>query len=779
MSELYEKLGLFYLGKQVDKNGAPTGLLELIKSDDLTTHAAIIGMTGSGKTGLGIGLIEEATIDSIPSIVIDPKGDMGDLLLAFEDLDPKSFLPWIDPMEAKKAGISLEEYAKKIANRWKEGLMSFHQGPDRIRRLKSSADFAIYTPGSDAGIPISVLASFDPPTKEIQDDVDTYNHILSTTASSLLDLLEKEESESFVLLCNILDYHWRQEQSISLEQLIADIIAPPFKKIGVLDLESFYPKNRRMKLALDFNTLLANPSFALWMQGEPLDISKFFYTPEGKPRVNIITIAHLSQKERMFFITLFLGRLISWMRTQSGTSTLRALLYMDEIFGFFPPNANPPSKEPMLLLLKQARAYGLGIVLSTQNPVDLDYKGLSNIGTWFLGRLQTRQDIDRVIDGLQKANQQMDSKEIRALLSNLPKRTFLLRSIHKESIELFVTRWVLSYLKGPLSKEEIKRLMAPKRSHLTTPSSVASSNKREKTKESTPIVSAEIPQLFDILNPKPPFFFLPFLLVKANLHYLNSSRGIDLVKKEMCEIELDEQMQSVDLQDCEESENKPYATKAPKEADFSPVPPFLADSKEIRRIQKQIKDQLYTSRRLTIYKIQSLGIESSINESYEEFLARVQTLLREKKEIQREQIKERYAKKLERLHTQLDRAIQKLQKEKEEAKSKTTDTILSLGLTLLDSLFGRKKIKSSTISKAGSTISKAKKAYDEYDDIEIAKNRVEELESKLLQIQEELSQKLEELDERYSLDRYEIKEIYIKPRKSEIQVDLALLWRED
>ncbi len=777
MSELYEKLGLFYLGEQTDPDGEPTGALELLQSEDLTTHAAIIGMTGSGKTGLGIDLLEEAAIDGIPALIIDPKGDMGDLLLAFEDLRPEDFAQWIDPLEAKKEGLGLQEYAAKIAKRWREGLERSHQSPERIKRLKNSANFRIYTPGSQAGIPVSILASFAPPSPAVRAETDTYAQILSSTVTALLALIGKEAAKSneFVLLSNILDYYWRQDKELSLESLIANIIAPPFKKIGVLPLKSFYPKKERMELALGLNNLLSDPSFAAWTQGESLDISKLLYHPSGKPNHNIFYLAHLSEKERLFFVTLLLNRLLFWMRSQSGTSALRALLYMDEVYGYFPPNANPPSKKPMMLLLKQARAYGVGVVLSTQNPVDLDYKGLSNIGTWFLGRLQTRQDVERVIDGLLKSGQELSKSQLRTLLANLPKRTFLLRSVHKENLEIFKTRWALSFLKGPLSKEEIARLMADKkpksqqspRSNLTPPPSTAAK----------PLVSPQLPQYFDITDPDGPFEFAPYLLAKARLHYLSAAKGIDQEERIVCEVAL-RPNSTIDVESCEEAEEKPYATTPPKNASYAPLPSILADDKGIQKIKRSFKEYFYRTKRLTLYKVPRLRIESQPGESYEEFRARVLDSLRTKKEEAVAKLRRSYTTKFKRLQRRLAKAIQWVQKQEEEAKSQATDTILSLGLTLLDSLFGRKKIKSSTLSKAGSTIKKAKRAYEEYSDIEEAKEEVARLEEELERLQEELEEEIQKIEEKYQLQNYPIKEIYIKPRKSEIQVDLALLWHQ-
>ncbi|MFZ2331042.1 MAG: DUF87 domain-containing protein, partial [Atribacterota bacterium] len=452
---LYEKLGLFYLGKEIDPRTLAFKTDDtpfLYKSKDFTTHAAIIGMTGSGKTGLGIAIIEEAAIDKIPSIIIDPKGDMGNLLLAFPELKPSDFQRWIDPLEAESKGIKPDVYAEEVARNWEEGLKGFHQDKSRISLYKNNADFTIYTPGSMAGVPLSVLSSFEAPSEDVMDDPDTYSAMINSTVMGLLSLLNVRAdaltSKEYILLAALFSYFWKKNINLTLEQLIGYITNPPFEKIGVLTLNNFYPQKERFGLAMLLNNVLSSPGFSIWLEGKKLDIQDLLYTENGKPRVSILSLAHLDSNQQMFFVTLFLNKYISWMRQQTGASSLRTLLYMDEIFGFFPATSNPPSKQPMLILLKQARAYGIGVVLATQNPIDLDYKGLSNVGSWFLGRLQTRQDRDKVIDGLAKnTTDAMDKGEIENLLANMKKKTFLLKSAHMDYLPLFETRWVLSYLR--------------------------------------------------------------------------------------------------------------------------------------------------------------------------------------------------------------------------------------------------------------------------------------------------------------------------------------------
>ena len=465
--EDYEKLGQFYLGRPYDlkaKQSKP-GLL-LYDSKDLVTHAVCVGMTGSGKTGLCIGLLEEAAIDGIPAIIIDPKGDLSNLLLTFPKLTGESFLPWVNEEEGRKKGLSPTEYADQQANLWKKGLKAWGQDGKRIKRLKDSAEFSVYTPGSTAGIPVSILKSFAVPSQEILDDAELLGERIDTTVTSLLGLLGIEadpiQSREHILLSTIFDHSWKEGEDLDLAPLIQHIQTPPVTKVGVMDVESFYPSKDRFALAMRLNNLLAAPGFAAWMEGDALDIDRFLHTPTGTPRVSIFSIAHLSDTERMFFVTLLLSQMLGWMRGQSGTSSLRALLYMDEIFGYFPPVSNPPSKRPLLTMLKQARAFGVGVVLATQNPVDLDYKGLANTGTWFIGRLQTERDKARVLEGLEGASAssgtKFDKQAMESLLAGLGSRVFLMNNVHEDAPEVFETRWVLSYLRGPLTRTQIKQL---------------------------------------------------------------------------------------------------------------------------------------------------------------------------------------------------------------------------------------------------------------------------------------------------------------------------------
>jgi len=774
---IYEKAGLFYLGKDVDpQTMEPTELLTLLKNKNFTTHAAIIGMTGSGKTGLGIDLLEEAAIDNIPSIVIDPKGDMGDLCLTDPRFRPDSFLPWVEE-EAKAKGVDPMEYAARTAQTWKEGIESWGQDSERVARFQQVPK-TIYTPGSRAGIPINLMSSLQVPPEAILSDGDNLAAYLKSTVSGLLALLDIEadplESKEYILLAQIISHAWSNAEDLNLEKLIGQIVTPPFKKVGVLPLESFYPEKERFRFATRFNSVIASPGFLNWLSGESLDIQKLLYDEEGRAKISIFTIAHLSDEERMFFVTLLLNKYIAWMRMQSGSTRLRNLLYMDEIYGFFPPVKNPPSKEPMITLLKQARAYGTGIVLSTQNPVDLDYKGLSNIGTWFIGRLQTRQDIERVIDGLGgKADEQISREEIARTLANLPKRTFFLKSAHLEGIRLFVTRWVMSYLKGPLTKEEISQLMADRKQPESS-DTVAVHSKSTDGYGSAPVLEASIPQHYEP-DPSGSHRYRPWLAARCEIEYHDQRRGIDRSVPETDWLELDPAMNGPDWEE-RQIENLPFdrwPVKAPSQARFAPLPGFISRDSGLRKSAAALKDLLYQNERLSLFRCRKLRLESTPGESESDFMVRVRERLDELKEAEIEKLQERYGAKEARLQDQLKRAQERVDKEKTDQ----TSSLISVGASILGALFGGR---GPSASKIGTAINRSGRVLKERGDLSRAQERVEAVREKLEALADELEEKIDAIDAKYSLENYPIESFALRPKKSDIHIEeIALVWRPE
>ncbi len=464
MAADYEKLGLFYLGKRYDL-AANARLADLILYDsrDLLTHAVVLGMTGSGKTGLGITILEEAAIDGVPVLAIDPKGDLTNLLLTFPNLAPSDFAPWVDPAEASRQQMSVDAYAADLATRWKTGLAEWDQDGSRIARLRAAADMRVYTPGSRAGTPLAILGQIGPTRHESAEDAQARITAMAAGLLGLVGTTDVQPHDREQALISAILQSRPTESDADLPWLVQQIQRPSFERVGVLDLETFYPARERQELALKFNSVLAAPGFELWSTGEPLQADSLLFTPEGRPRIAIISIAHLDDAQRMLVVSLTLNAVLQWTRRQTGTGSLRALVYMDEVAGYLPPVANPPSKGPLLTLLKQARAYGVGITLATQNPVDLDYKALSNIGTWFLGKLQTERDKARVLDGLETVAGGLDRQTVDRALSTLRGRVFLMHNVHESGPVAFETRWALSYLRGPMGRDELQRLHSPSR----------------------------------------------------------------------------------------------------------------------------------------------------------------------------------------------------------------------------------------------------------------------------------------------------------------------------
>lgn len=773
MQEIYEKLGLFYLGKDVDKSTMDTiEALTLLKNKNFTTHAAIIGMTGSGKTGLGVSIIEEAAIDNIPSIIIDPKGDMGNLCLIDDTFLGKNFEPWVLD-EANTKNLNVTKYANEVATMWKEGIQSWDQNVNRVSRLQAVKK-TIYTPGASSGVSINIMSSLEVPPVEIMKDSDTFSSYLKSTATSLLSLLginaDPLDSKEYILLAQIITKAWFAQEHLTIPTLITKIITPSFKKIGVLSLEDFYPKDKRFTLATKFNNLLASPSFSMWLEGENLDIQKLLYDEQGKAKVAIFSISHLNDDERMFFVTLLLNKYITWMRRQSGTSALKTLLYMDEIYGFFPPSKNPPSKEPMLLLLKQARAFGIGIVLSTQNPVDLDYKGLSNIGTWFIGRLQTTQDIERVIDGLGgKIGSSFDKNEIKTILANLKKRTFFLKSAHLEDIRLFSTRWVMSYLKGPLKRDEISILMKDQKEKKSINSSemvYTNSNNLQSYQD----IDESITQYYEPVSSEKKEYY-PTLSAKVKIHFYQQRRSIDIEKEEEYSLLLEASMKTI-MWDQAKKETlmfTSFPSTKPSNASFGRLPDIIAEDKGLKKAIRDLKQNVYRTENLTLYRSSAMKLESIAEESLSDFTVRVQDKLNEKKEIEIEKLQERYAKKEDILLKRLARAKERVEKES----SDSTSSMIETGIAVLGALFGK-----SSPTKIGAAFRKGNKVLKERGDMSRSQERMRQVEDDIETLEYELEDNIDSLNEKFTMKDNLIESFSIKPRKIDIDVEVcAVVWR--
>ncbi len=798
----FEKLGVFYLGRESGAGKKAAEKLVLYDSRDLVTHAVCVGMTGSGKTGLCISLIEEAAIDGIPAILIDPKGDLGNLLLTFPELRPEDFRPWINEEDAGRKGMSPDELARQQAELWKSGLADWGEDGARIAKLKSAADFSIYTPGSTAGLPVSILKSFDAPEAALRSDSELLGERVGTTATGLLALLGIEadpiQSREHILLSTILEDAWKKGEDLDLPALIGRIQTPPVARVGVLAIDSFFPAKDRFALAMKVNNLLAAPAFAAWLEGEPLDVGALLRTPEGKPRVSIFSISHLSDAERMFFVTLLLNETVGWMRGQSGTTSLRAIVYMDEIAGYFPPVATPPAKAPLLTLLKQGRAFGLGVVLATQNPVDLDYKGLSNAGTWFLGRLQTERDKARVLEGLEGVaaggGPKFDRGAMEQTLAGLKSRVFVMNDVHEDAPVVFESRWAMSYLRGPLTRGQIKTLMDPRKAAGPPAGTAAEAeaprakgHARGETKAAAGAASER-----PLLPPSIPQYFLPargsaesgvvyraMALGAAEVRYSDARSRSESREDVVILAPISDGPEPVRWDDAEPAslalgdlEREPVSG-----ARFEPPAAAASAPKSWEAWSRDFAASLFRTRRVDLFRSASAGEVSKPGESERDFRARLQQKAREERDAVAETLRARYAARLAALEEKKRRGEQAVAREKEEATSSGIQTAISVGATVLGALLGRKAVSATNIGRATTAARGAGRTMKQAGDIGRAKENVAAIDAQIADLETELQTELDQRAAATDPLKEKLESLPLRPKKSDIAVKVvALAW---
>lgn len=726
-----ERLGAFYLGRAFDADVGRDLPDQPIMYDarDLTTHAVCVGMTGSGKTGLCVTLLEEAALDGIPSIIIDPKGDMTNLLLTFPELRPSDFEPWVNLDDARRKGLSVQEYANQVAQTWSEGLKAWGQDGERIRRLREAAEFAIYTPGSQAGVPLSVLQSFEAPDLSWENDTEALREAIASTVSALLALIGIEadpvRSREHILLSHLLERAWRKHEDVDLARLIVEVQSPPLERLGVFELETFYPSRERMDLAMQLNALVAAPSFASWREGAPLDVGRLLWTPSGKPRVSICYIAHLSEAERMFFVTLLLEHVVAWMRKQAGTTSLRALLYFDEVFGYFPPVANPPSKTPLLTLLKTARAFGVGVVLATQNPMDVDYKGLSNAGTWFVGKLQTDRDKARLLDGMEgivsRSGTLLDRRYMDRMISSLGSRVFVLHNVHDDAPKLYRTRWAMSYLRGPMTRSQVSDLMQPYKEQLhkgephrkQTRDGVGSLvSERELASAgfyaAPPTLSARVAQYY--AAPTVPreralkqagagelieaaLVYQPNLVAWARVRFAGATTDAREERQVACRLPLPDPFRAVQwnafaefVDGVNDLESAPI-----DKAYYAPLPDGMADSPPYTRLRDAFLDYVYHEVGLEQWHNEALGLTSYPGESRQAFADRCRIEASERSKTAVEKLEEKYAQSLSKLDEKVRKEEAALRQDELNWESRKREEMLHAGESLVGALLGRRR----------------------------------------------------------------------------------------
>lgn len=779
----------FYLGREHDLASGQTSSTPLLyASKHLTTHAVCVGMTGSGKTGLCVSLLEEAALDGVPSILIDPKGDLGNLLLAFPELRAEDFRPWIDPGAAQRRGVAPEDFAAEIATQWRDGLAQWGQGPDRVRRYADSTERVLYTPGSSNGIPLSVLKSFSAPPRELIEDADLYRARLGSAASGLLALLgidaDPVQSREHIFLSNVLDCAWRAGRDLGIEALIHEIQRPAFDKVGVMNLDTFFPAADRAALSMRLNNLIASPAFAGWMEGASLNVAELLYSPEGKPRMSILSIAHLDDAQRMFFVTILLNEVLAWMRTQPGTDSLRAILYMDEVFGYFPPLSNPPSKLPMLTLLKQARAFGLGCVLATQNPVDLDYKGLSNAGTWFLGRLQTERDKARVIEGLEGASSQagatFNKQQMEATLAGLGNRVFLMNNVHLDAPLVFQTRWAMSYLRGPLSRDQVKTLMDPLRPRFVPPEPAPSATTDaggaatgrplapEAAREGFAVATERIPRDAKLR-------YAPALWGHAKTHFVQSrSPGVDVWKEAHVLVRIGPKHAWSSLWSGSELRPEPIeiVERAEFEAVFDELPAELLDPKAYKRFATELKEHLYQTQRLELMSCSSLDEISQPDEPEAAFRARLADRCDAALKAELDKIETRFAPKRLQAETKLKKKEQAYQEQKSQFWSRLVGVVGAVFSVVVAAFAGKALSRRTT-----SSMSAARQAATEHGQANRAEAELAQARAELEELENQLDHDRVEAALKYDPSKIALETLAIAPRKGDLDIELVrLVW---
>ena len=792
----YEKLGQFYLGREYDLEARqPTAQKLLYDAKDLTTHAVCVGMTGSGKTGLCLALLEEAAIDNIPAIVIDPKGDLGNLLLTFPNLESSDFKDWVDPVEATRRGMTVEQLAQDAASTWRKGLVESDQPPERIQKFRDATDLAIYTPGGTAGLSLTVLKSFKAPDPLVIADHDLFRERVGGAVSGLLALLgisgDVIRSREHILLSTILERAWKSNHDVDMPTLIREIQAPSFTTIGVMDIESIFPAPDRFKLSMALNNLLASPGFSAWLEGEELDVARLLHTPEGKPRISILSIAHLSDAERMFFVTILLNEVLAWMRSQSGTSSLRAILYMDEVFGFFPPVANPPSKSPMLTLLKQARAFGLGVMLATQNPADLDYKGLQNAGTWLIGRLQTERDKMRVLDGLEGASvasgSSFDRAQMDRILSALGKRVFLLSNAHEDKPVIFQSRFVMSYLRGPLTRQQITLLMAPRKTAalMAAPGGEGTSSSSKKFTEASgqrPVLPPEITEVFlheTDFRQEGHLVYKPALLGSARMHFTQTRAGVDTWEN-LSILKLIDDRNPGSWEDGEYwVASEPGFDKKPATGSvtYGTLPAELTRAKSFGGLSGDLRDILYRDRPLTIYRAEELKQYSRPGEDESAFRARLNQASKERRDMLLAKLHAKYAPKLKLLEERERRAKQKVEREQAAASQQKMSSMLSMGSSILGAVFGRKLGSASNISKAATAARNFGRMSSKQQSVEQANESLQAIADDRANLELEFQKESAEIDLQDSPQSIQLEALEIRAKKTDINVSrVAIAW---
>ena len=789
--------GSFHLGFAIDPQTGKQGTGRVvIGSSDLTTHGVVVGMTGSGKTGLGVVLLEEALLAGIPTLVLDPKGDMTNLALVFPDLEPASFRPWVSEAEASAAGVSVDEHASRQATIWREGLASSGIGPERLQALRDAADVTVYTPGSNAGVPLNVVGSLRAPALSFEADAETIRDEVEGTVTGLLALVgiaaDPLASREHVLLSNLIEHAWRSGRDLDLGTLIGEIQAPPIRKLGVFDVDQFFPPADRTKLAFTLNALVASPTFSAWSEGEPLDPQRLLFTEEGRPRCAVVYLAHLSEEERQFVVTLVFSRLVTWMRGQEGTPDLRVLAYMDEVFGYVPPSAAPPAKKPILTIFKQGRAFGVGLVLSTQNPVDIDYKAMANAGTWLVGRLQTENDKARVLEGLRSAAGGTDVAELDRAIGGLDKRQFLLVSAKASAPRLLATRWAMSYLCGPLTKEQVEELVvepAPVGQVAAQAAAEPEVDAVALASDETAVAPPVAPGVtVSYLDPAAPWAraigafagstrLRAFVAARVSLRYDDSAAGVD----EQQELEavygpLDGALDLSSETQVDYDDRDFRADPPPNAVYVLPGVP-LDEARFFAQAAKEIQRHLVDRRPLELGLNRALKLVARPGEAPEEFAARCDAVAQERADAETAKIRDRLEARRDRLETALAQAERRVEELDTDTRSRQATELIAGAGAVIGALFGGRRSTRSITSAIGGAASRRGMSARASERKATAKSRAEDVKDDLAELEQEILDEVAEIDERWRAVATEVETLSIRLEATDVRVvETRVVW---
>lgn len=786
--------GHFYLGESVESQ-APV----FLDSSDLTTHGVIVGMTGSGKTGLGIVLLEEALQAGKPALIIDPKGDMGNLLLSFPQLLPTDFMPWVrESDDADKTQTAVD-----TAQLWKNGLEKSGITQQRIQDLRDRAEFSIYTPGSNAGIPLNIIGSLKAPAEgtdaeSLQDEIEGF-------ASSLLAMVgidsDPLSSREHILIANLVHWYWSKGEDLDLGTLIGLIQQPPMRKLGVIELDTFFPPAERVKLALKINGLVASPAFASWTEGRVLDIQQLLFGTSGKPQAAIISLSHLTEQERQFVVTLLLSKMVTWMRAQPGTTELRALIYMDEVFGYVPPIGMPPSKKPILTILKQARAFGVGLVLSTQNPVDIDYKALSNAGTWMIGRLQTERDKQRLLDGMGAADGSTDMARLSDTISELGKRQFVWHSTRSSEPQRFTTRWAMSYLPGPLTREQISRLVSDEQRQsglLTEDDKDTPGDNQSAQAHMLENESAVAPQIADgvvirYLDPAAEFASQVSAVagstrlqaaVAVRVDLLFDDQHADLRHEAQWEAIITPLNGPVDAQNAinVDFDDRDLLPEPPDNATYILPDAKIANKTFFRSAKSDIKNHLYRDQEIELFRNPELKLYSRVGESRDEFAQRCGIAADDLADKDADKLRRVLSAKVDRVNAAIEKSEDKLREIEFDTlsrkKEQRTSQALDIAGGLLGSLLGgRRSTRSMITTGIRRSQSKGRMVAKAQERLKTAENRYQGLLEDRQELEDTLAEDLIEIQEEWSEKAQQIETKSVGLEKTDIGIDeVVLLW---